>query len=163
MFANQPMPTLPSKPVSQKRRELQHRIGQVLHTSFIPNLLTTTCQRPPPNCITTQDSLSSKRRLPCDPARRVGFNVSTKGWLKMETIRIPSPSVFLSSPVVQSAKLPPPTNTIPQKRKATAAKQSSAPSKVSASVTKPKQSKSRNGVHSTSKSLSVTVPGSVLS
>jgi hypothetical protein len=147
MFANQPMPTLLSKTVSQK-----HRIGQVLHTSLIPNISTTTCQRPSPNSITTPNSLLLKHLPPCDHSRGVDFNVSIQDWLKMETITIPSPSVFLSSPVVQSAKLPPPANATPQKRKATAAKQSSAASKASAGVTKPKQSKSRNGVQSALKS-----------
>lgn len=146
------MPTLPSKPVSQKRREIQHRIGQVLHNSLFTNSSTTTCQLTSPNTITTPTSLLLKCRPPCDPARGAGFNVSTQSWLKMETITIPSPSVFLSSPVVQSAKLPPPTNATPQKRMATAARQSSASSKTSAGVTKPKQSKSRNGVHNTPKS-----------
>jgi hypothetical protein len=148
------MPTWPSKPASQKRREIQHRIGPVLHTSLVPNSLSTTCQRPSPNSITTPTSSLLKRRSPCDPARGADFNVSTQGRLEMETIRIPSPSVSLSSPVVQSAKLSPPTNTTPRKRKATASKQSSAASKASAGVTKPKQSKSRNGVHGTPKFLS---------
>jgi hypothetical protein len=147
MFAKQPMPTLSSKPVSQKRREIQHRIG------LLPNLSTTTsCQRPSLEDITTPNSLLSKCRSSFDPARGAGFNVSTQGWLKMETIRIPSPSVFLSSPVVQSAKPPPTTNATPPKRKTTAPKQSSAASKASTGVTKPKQSKSRNGGYSTPKS-----------
>jgi hypothetical protein len=148
MFANQPMPTLPSKPVSQKRREILHRIGPALHTSLCTKSSTTTCQQSFSNAITTPNSLLLKRCLPCHPPCGVGFDVSTQGLLKMETITIPSPSVFLSSPVVQSAKLPPPTNTTPQKRKETTTKQS----KPLAGVTKPKQSKSRNGEHNTPKS-----------
>jgi len=152
MFANQPMPTMPSKPVSQKRPEILHRIGPALHTSLCTKSSTTTCQLSFSNAIITPNSLLLKRCLPCHPPCGAGFDVSTQGLLKMETITIPSPSVFLSSPVVQSAKLSPPTHATPQKRKKTTTKQSSTASKPSAGVTKPKQSKSRNGEHSTPKS-----------
>jgi len=145
------MPTMASKPVSQKRQEIQHRIGQVLHASLFTNSSTTTYQLS--SSIKIPNTRLLKHSLPRDPAREAGIDVSTEGRLKMETITIPSPSVFLSSPVAQSAKPPPSTNTAPQKRKATSTKQSSASSKPSAGVTKPKQSKSRNGEHSTSKPL----------
>lgn len=148
MFANQPIPSMPPKPVSQKRRKIQHRIGPVLHTSLFPNSSNTTCQRSSSSNITTPNSSLWNRCLTRDPARGAGFDVSTQSWLKMETITIPSPSVFLSSPVVQSAKLPPSNNPTPHKRKAAITKSSSAVAKPSAGIAKPKQSKSRNGVQS---------------
>jgi hypothetical protein len=121
-------------------------------TLLFTNSSTTTCQLSSLNSIKPPTRLLLKHRSLCDLACVAGLNVSTQSWLKMETITIPSPSVFLSSPFAQSAKLPPPTNPTPPKRKLTTAKQSSVASKTSAGVTKPKQSKSRNGVHSTPQS-----------
>lgn len=61
----------------------------------------------------------------------------------METITIPSPSAFLSSPVLKPAPEPPPP---PKKRKQSTSKPSAAQSaKKEHSINKPKQSKSRNG------------------
>ncbi|TGO85630.1 hypothetical protein BPOR_0378g00070 [Botrytis porri] len=61
----------------------------------------------------------------------------------METITIPSPSAFLSSPVLKPAPEPPPPS---KKRKQSTSKPSAAQSsKKEHSINKPKQSKSRNG------------------
>ncbi|PMD32911.1 hypothetical protein L207DRAFT_172832 [Hyaloscypha variabilis F] len=59
----------------------------------------------------------------------------------METITIPSPSAFLSSPVLKPAPEPPP----PPKRKPSTTTKSASPTKKQNGVSKPKQSKSRNG------------------
>ncbi|KAJ8068961.1 hypothetical protein OCU04_002642 [Sclerotinia nivalis] len=61
----------------------------------------------------------------------------------METITIPSPSAFLSSPVLKPAPEPPPP---PKKRKQSTSRPStSQSSKKESGINKPKQSKSRNG------------------
>ncbi|PQE30854.1 c6 finger domain-containing protein [Rutstroemia sp. NJR-2017a WRK4] len=60
----------------------------------------------------------------------------------METITIPSPSAFLSSPVITPAPKPPPP---PKKRKQSTSKASNPSAKKETGITKPKQSKSRNG------------------
>ena len=59
----------------------------------------------------------------------------------METITIPSPSAFLSSPVIKPAPKPPP----PPRRKSTTTTKSANATKKQNGVVKPKQSKSRNG------------------
>ncbi len=143
VLAKQPMPSGPSKPASQQCCEMQRRIGPVVHAALVPNPSDSPCQPPSPNSTTV--STVGERRLLRDRARGAVFDVSTQAGLMMETITIPSPSVFLSSPVVQAAKLPPPTSATPQKRKAAAARLSPAASKESAGLNKPKQSKSRNG------------------
>ncbi|RDW67009.1 putative acriflavine sensitivity control protein ACR-2 [Coleophoma crateriformis] len=60
----------------------------------------------------------------------------------METITIPSPSAFLSSPILESPTKPPPPA---PKRKPTPTKPAASISKKANGVVKPKQSKSRNG------------------
>ncbi|CAG8974651.1 hypothetical protein HYALB_00010747 [Hymenoscyphus albidus] len=61
----------------------------------------------------------------------------------METITIPSPTAFLSSPVIKPASEPPPP---PKQRKQPPTKSATATSpKRKTGVVKPKQSKSRNG------------------
>lgn len=59
----------------------------------------------------------------------------------METLTIPSPTAFLSSPVLKPAPEPPP----PPKRKPTSTTRAAAPPKRPSGIVKPKQSKSRNG------------------
>lgn len=59
------------------------------------------------------------------------------------TITIPSPSAFLSSPVIPSAK---PPQQATAKRKPASTKPAASTSKKQAGVAKPKQSKSRNGM-----------------
>ena len=65
----------------------------------------------------------------------------------METITIPSPSAFLSSPVLKPAPKPPP----PPKRKPITTSKATGPSsaKKQTGIVKPKQSKSRNGTSAT--------------
>jgi hypothetical protein len=82
-------------------------------------------------------------------SRRIAFNVSVcasanaslQEAVKMETITIPSPSAFLSSPVIKPAPEPPPP---PKRKPSTAPKSASTPKKQNG-ISKPKQSKSRNG------------------
>ncbi|KAI9743796.1 MAG: hypothetical protein M1818_002530 [Claussenomyces sp. TS43310] len=76
----------------------------------------------------------------------------------METIIIPSPSAFLSSPVQEAASIdpppPPPQPPPARRRKSTTPKETSASdAKKPAGVIKPKQSKSRNGESPHAKSL----------
>ncbi|KAH9209240.1 fungal-specific transcription factor domain-containing protein [Leptodontidium sp. 2 PMI_412] len=59
----------------------------------------------------------------------------------METITIPSPTAFLTSPVLKPAPEPPP----PPKRKPASAHRSNPTPKKQNGIVKPKQSKSRNG------------------
>ena len=63
----------------------------------------------------------------------------------MESITIPSPTAFLSSPVLKPAPKPPPPP--PPKRKPTTTSKatSSSSAKKQTGIVKPKQSKSRNG------------------
>jgi len=68
-------------------------------------------------------------------------DVSHTEAVKMETITIPSPSAFLSSPVLKPAPDPPP----PPKRKPSTTTKSASTTKKQNGVSKPKQSKSRNG------------------
>ncbi|KAL3417205.1 hypothetical protein PVAG01_11205 [Phlyctema vagabunda] len=66
----------------------------------------------------------------------------------METITIPSPSAFLSSPVLQSEPKPappPPPPPATQRRKSTTPKATATSTKKQNGIAKPKQSKSRNG------------------
>jgi hypothetical protein len=72
------------------------------------------------------------------------IHVATQELRKMETITIPSPSAFLSSPVIKPAPKPPPPP--PPKRKPTATTKSTNTTKKQNGVIKPKQSKSRNGM-----------------
>ncbi|KAF4624786.1 hypothetical protein G7Y89_g13383 [Cudoniella acicularis] len=58
----------------------------------------------------------------------------------METITIPSPTAFLSSPVIKPAPEPP-----PPKRKPVPTNKQTTPPKRKTGIVKPKQSKSRNG------------------
>lgn len=69
--------------------------------------------------------------------------MSSKEAIKMETITIPSPSVFLSSPVIKPAPEPPP----PPKRKSVKPTKKAGSTKKDAGIIKPKQSKSRNGTY----------------
>lgn len=65
----------------------------------------------------------------------------------MEDIKIPSPSAFLSSPVQQASSLPPSHHPAKQKRKSVVINESPVePKKQTTGITKPKQSKSRNGM-----------------
>lgn len=68
------------------------------------------------------------------------IDVSLQEAVEMETITIPSPTAFLSSPVLKPAPEPP-----PPKRKATVPNKTSAAAKKKTGGVKPKQSKSRNG------------------
>lgn len=63
----------------------------------------------------------------------------------METITIPSPSVFLDSPTIKPAPEPPPASPPPKRKSVTTAKTTNAHKKQDG-ATKPKQSKSRNGM-----------------
>jgi hypothetical protein len=72
---------------------------------------------------------------------RASVDVSLQETVKMETITIPSPSAFLSSPVLKPAPEPPP----PPKRKPAATFKPPSATKKQSGISKPKQSKSRNG------------------
>ena len=72
-------------------------------------------------------------------------NVRAPEVLEMETITIPSPSVFLDSPVIKPAPEPPPLPPQPKRKSSSASKAADAPKKQNGAV-KPKQSKSRNGM-----------------
>ncbi|RDL40866.1 Zn2 DNA-binding protein [Venustampulla echinocandica] len=70
-------------------------------------------------------------------------NVPPEEAIEMETIVIPSPSAFLSSPVIKPAPEPPPPPPKPKPKKSL--NPSARTQKPKAGVVKPKQSKSRNG------------------
>ena len=87
--------------------------------------------------------------------------MSAKEAVKMETITIPSPSVFLSSPVIKPAPEPPP---LPKQRKPNtnkSAKKATSPTKKDTGVVKAKQSKSRNGMYCYTSSVRLLSVGSV--
>jgi hypothetical protein len=88
-----------------------------------------------------QESVSEGLRAGVIPKRGI-VHVSIQEAITMETITIPSPTAFLTSPVIKPAPEPPPV----PKRKPPPAKASASTTKKKTGIVKPKQSKSRNGM-----------------